>query len=192
MDEAHESTGSHRVPAVGPHTAEIYAATEIPRFKHRASKSAPRYAWLLSILWLVTFIGAALRLIQGVHASHVDWHDVGDGVILLAAFALTCCLWSAWEREERHPEALPKREFERRYPPSSGSDPMPEREYHRRIPYDTQTTMTGGQKYAAPFDDPEYRAKWMNDMREAARKQGPPALPPPASGAQPLRRTEYP
>lgn len=154
MDEAHESTGSHRIPAAGHHTAEIYAATEIPRFKHRADRAAPRYSPVLALLWLVTFVGAALRLIQGVHTSHVDWHDVADGVILLVTFALTCLLWQAWEREERYPEALPKREFERRYPSSSASPPMPEREYHRRIPYDTETTMTGGRKpeYDTPHE----------------------------------------
>lgn len=136
---------SHRTTA-GAHP---HVAVDVPRFRHRAPWLTPRYAPVIALLWLTTFIGAVLRFIQGIHWDHTDWHDVGDGAILTVCFVLTCLLWNAWEREERYPELLPKREFERRYPPTPASPPP--REYHRRIPYVEDVTATGST--VEPGDD---------------------------------------
>lgn len=139
----------HKRTTAGAHPHLYDAATQdIPRFKHKAPWLAPRYAPVIAALWLVTFIGAVLRFIQGIHVNHTDWHAVGDGVILAVCFVLTCLLWNAWEREERYPETLPKAEFERRYPPSSGAPPHTgetneTRPFHRQIPYTDDVTQTG-------------------------------------------------
>lgn len=147
MGAEHNDTESHRHTTAGAHPHPAYTTQDIPRFKRKAKYEAPRYSFLLAGLWLTSFIGAVLHLIQAIHSPHpADWdtHHLGDAVILLVLFAVTCCLWNSWEREERFPEVLPKREFERRYPPSSAAPPA--REYHRRIPYTDDVTMTGGQK----------------------------------------------
>jgi hypothetical protein len=158
-----EHNGLHRQTTAGAHP-HLYDATtgEIPRFKRKAKYEAPRYAFLLAGLWLASFIGAVLHLIQGIHGADPnqwDTHHLGDALVLLVLFIVTCCLWNSWEREERYPELLPKREFERRYPPSSAAPPAPEvRPFHRRLIYTDDVTQTG-----TTIPEPLRRTEYPND-----------------------------
>jgi hypothetical protein len=96
-------------------------------FRHRAQSTVPRYSPVLVVVWVYALFMAILSFSRGITPSEFPaWngHYVADGCSYLALLVMTSCLWSAWDREERHPELLPKREFDRRYPPSSGASPV--------------------------------------------------------------------
>ncbi len=138
-------------PTAGAHP-HVYAAPDVPRFKHRQKYQAPRYAWLLAVTWLATFIGTVLHLLKAVTGADPnlwDMHALGDAVVTFCLFCTTCLLWNSWEREERFPELLPRAEYERRYPPTKAAPPAPSRPpnedlpIHRRVPYVEDVTQTG-------------------------------------------------
>lgn len=125
----------------------------VESFRHKAGYLPPRYSPVLAIAWLCAGAIVAAALVN--LWLYRRWHYAGDAAVAGTLLVCISLLWSAWTREERYPQCLPKREFERRYPPSSGSGPS------------AGTTMTGGQVYAYPFSDPEYRARWLEEMRVA-------------------------
>jgi hypothetical protein len=84
----------------------------------------PRHAPLLSFVWCAAFYLTIHYCLLGIHGLHeLNWHYISDALSHLINMVLVSCVWLHWSREERHPELLPKAEFERRYPPGPGSDP---------------------------------------------------------------------
>jgi|SRR5690349_2429870 len=149
MARRHNKQDALRFPAPGAHPHVYDAATqEIPRFKRKAVYQPPRYSPVLCLAWGGSLFIAILDFVKGIHADHTEWHYVADGGVAVALLICVSFLWAAWEREECYPQLLPKREFERRYPPSSASGPcdpeLPEsRPFHRRLIYTEDNTATG-------------------------------------------------
>jgi len=122
------------------------------KFKRRAKKIYPRYSPVLAIGWVIAVFCGLLSFVRGINGTDPQfwsWHYIADGAVWTALLVCISFLWEAWEREERFPELLPKREFERRYPPSSAAPPAPSRPpnnllpLHRRVPYIEEITPTG-------------------------------------------------
>lgn len=132
MNQGHspEPSGSHRDTGQG----EVYKTGEIPRFKHKA-KFRPRYSPALAAVVTASFVGACMNLVRALHGAHTTLHYAGDAATDLVLFVAVCALWSAWEREQEFPQQLPRREFDRQYPPSTGSGPMPQPQPLRRTEY---------------------------------------------------------
>lgn len=143
-------------------------ASDIPKFKRKRESVTPRYAPVLAIGWVVALFIAVFSFVRGITGWDVswwNWHYVTDGLVWTALLVTISFLWEAWEREERYPELLPKREFERRYPPSSAAPPAPSRPpndqlpIHRRVPYTEDVTQTGSviSQWNADHPDPMFQ-----------------------------------
>lgn len=148
----YDSGAASPVPPGTPRRAPYLAAVEKdPKFKRarrRKSRdpdaSGPRYAPVMGLAWIGTLTIVIINLVKGIHGPEPQmwyWHFIADAGVALALLAAISFLWAAWEREERFPELLPKKEFDRRYPPSSAAPPAP-----TALPY----TMTGGHTAGGP------------------------------------------
>jgi hypothetical protein len=144
MRRQHNKQDESQSPVAGsrPH---LYQAQDIPRFRHRVPSYTPRWSSVLGLAWGACVFAALVRYSKGIQGTcnidRWDAHYIIDGFTYTIMLVLVSLLWASWEREEKYPELLPKREFERRYPPSSAAPPP--REYHRRIPYVEDVTGTG-------------------------------------------------
>lgn len=165
MSEGHKH-GHFSGAGAHPHQTQAFTAPKTRRFKRGRHREVPRLAGALALGWAFAFFFSVLSFIRGIHPNQtpaIDWHYVTDGLVGTALLVTLSFLWEAWAREEEHPELLPKREFDRRYPPSSASPPATHvtpvtelREYHRRIPYVEEITPTGTDKVAQwNFDHPD-------------------------------------
>jgi len=129
------------------------------KFKRRAEKVRPRYSPVLAMGWAVSLFVAILSFVRGINGidpNWWNWHYITDGLVWTALLVTISFLWEAWEREERYPELLPKREYDRRYPPSPGAPPASSRPsndvlpFHRRVPYVEDITPTGNPYISRP------------------------------------------
>jgi hypothetical protein len=124
----------HRAPTAGAHPhphPNLYDATtgSIPKFKRERKREKPRLAPVMALAWAGAFIMAILGLVRGIHPitepDRWEPHYIVDSFVALVLVITISYLWAAWEREEQFPELLPRKEFDRRYPPSSAAPPTP-------------------------------------------------------------------